>query len=251
MTASAIPYFPDDTRARADVRTNDSVFAVRFRQSPVAADVTPADINDETLFLRMRIKDMDSLGTLYERYAQLIFFICARILKDEGEAQDLVHEVFLYLYRQAHLFNPEKGSARSWLLQVTYHRCFDRKKHLKARHGFGQQNTAPGIRSQQQDHTPDFAGQILWNPRMVAAFDQLSQEQQTSLRLYYLNGLTFQEIADQLGCAKGNVKNHVYRGLTRLREIIFPFGSGQGFAADAKRIAPELANLTAAQEESR
>lgn len=252
MTASAIPYFPDDAHSRTETRNNDSLFGARARQTSVARDVTEQSLSDEALFLKIQAKDMDALGLIYERYARLVFSICARIIKDSGEAQDLVHEVFLCLYRQAALFDPNKGTARSWLLQIAYHRCFDWKKHLKSRHGFGQPDGASrGIGFARESAVPDFAGQILWNPRMVAAFNQLTSEQQTSLRMYYLDGLTFQEIAEQLGCAKGNVKNHVYRGLAHLREILFQPAKANGLASQPNRTDSQFVKWITAQEHSR
>ena len=68
---------------------------------------------------------------------------------------------------------------------------------------------------------PDPAYTIVWNARMLEAFKTLSKEQQHALMLFYFQGLTFQEIADQQGYSYGNAKHHVYRGLHRLRSIVF------------------------------
>ncbi len=59
---------------------------------------------------------------------------------------------------------------------------------------------------------------------MVAAFRSLSKEQQLALRLFYFKGYTFQEIAEQLGYSYGNVKHHVYRGIERLRQLVYDRG---------------------------
>ncbi len=56
---------------------------------------------------------------------------------------------------------------------------------------------------------------------MKAAFESLSEEQQLTLRLYYLKELTLQEIAQELGWSYDRVKHHVYRGIDRLRRIVF------------------------------
>jgi len=56
---------------------------------------------------------------------------------------------------------------------------------------------------------------------MKAALDSLSKEQRLTLQLYYFEGYTFQEIAEQMGHPYGNVKHHVYRGIEHLRRIVF------------------------------
>jgi RNA polymerase sigma-70 factor (ECF subfamily) len=66
---------------------------------------------------------------------------------------------------------------------------------------------------------------------MVAAFRSLSKEQQLTLKLFYFKGYTFQEIAEQLGYSYGNVKHHVYRGVERLREVVYGAGTGKSHEA--------------------
>ncbi len=101
---------------------------------------TESEISDETLILRLQRKDVEALGLLYRRYARLVYSVCVRILRDSAEAEDLVHEVFLSLYRKCRSFDQRKGKARSWLLQLTYHKCFDWRDYLRARHGYGRGN---------------------------------------------------------------------------------------------------------------
>ena len=60
--------------------------------------------------------------------------VAYRILRNEEEADDLVQDVFIFIYRKAALFNGEDGTARSWIVQVTYHRAFDRRRQLITRH---------------------------------------------------------------------------------------------------------------------
>src|SRR5207302_333735 len=104
------------------------------------AGVAEAEISDEALILRLQEKDISALGLLYRRYARAVYSVCARIIRDSAEAEDLVHEVFLALYKRSASFDAQKGTAGSWLLQLTYHKCFDWRDYLRARHGFRQGN---------------------------------------------------------------------------------------------------------------
>src|SRR5207245_10262052 len=90
--------------------------------------------------LRRKGKDISAHGFLYGRDARAVYSVCARIIRDAAEAEDLVHEVFLALYKRCASFDANKGTARSWLLQLTYHKCFDWRDYLRARHGFQQGN---------------------------------------------------------------------------------------------------------------
>lgn len=188
------------------------------------AESREAEVSDEDLILRLQAKDVEALGLLYRRYARLVYSVSFRILRDSSDAEDLVHEVFLCLYWKCKSFDPTKGTGRSWLIQLTYSKCFDWRDYLKARHGRGQGASLPEVPSKDVSgpvHNPDPVYFVLWNASMVAAFNSLSKEQQLALKLFYFKGYTFQEIAEHLGYSYGNVKHHVYRGIERLRSVVF------------------------------
>jgi len=225
MSSSAARYFPGLFGRRNGNGAHDQTSRYVESLTPESGTEQLAELGDrdEILMLRLQKKDVEALGLLYRRYARLVYSVCARILRDSAEAEDLVHEVFLCLYRKCRSFDPEKGSARSWLLQLTYHKCFDWRDYLKTRHGYGQGSgdedvSAPRPESMQDSDPADL---IIWNPRMKAAFSSLSKEQQLTLELYYFKGYTFQEVAEELGYSYGNAKNHLYRGIERLRRIVF------------------------------
>lgn len=180
-----------------------------------------SEVSDEALVLELS-RDISALGVLYRRYATLVYYICSRIIRDPAEAEDLVHEVFLSLYRRCESFDQQKGTAKSWLVQLTYHKCFDWRDYLKARHGFRQGNgdgeTAAASSQFTTDRDP--SDQAMWNDQIRVAFTKLSKEQRLTVKLR-MAGYTFEEIAQALRCSDGNAKNHVYRGIRRLREIIF------------------------------
>jgi RNA polymerase sigma-70 factor (ECF subfamily) len=246
MSSSPARYFPGilarhSGRGDQDFKPVDD-FATDARVTEIADRVS-----DEVLMLRLKGKDVDALGLLYRRYARLVYSICFRILRDSAEAQDLVQEVFLCLFRKCKSFDSTKGAARSWLLQLAYSKCFDWRDYLRTRHGC--QHGRAELHSSFSDVSSskvswDPAYVVLWNPRMVAAFKSLSKEQQLALTLYYFQGYTFQEIADRLGYSYGNVKHHIYRGIGRLREIVFDdverptsLGAGQGMTCEKKEMA--------------
>src|SRR5215468_2967035 len=81
----------------------------------------------------MRSGGRDALGVLFDRYYRLIFDVAKRILRDRGEAEDLMQDVFIEVYRKADLYDSSRGSVKTWLLQYAYHRSFNRRKYLALR----------------------------------------------------------------------------------------------------------------------
>src|SRR5271163_3279701 len=95
----------------------------------------PTELSDEALLTKVCAGDCDALALLFRSYAHLVRNVGRRILRDKGEADDLVQDVFLYIHRKSTLFDSSKGSARSWIIQVAYTQAFLRRRELKS-HGF-------------------------------------------------------------------------------------------------------------------
>jgi RNA polymerase sigma-70 factor, ECF subfamily len=227
VSSSVARYFPGILFKRKGEPAQRSALADSLAMDGGAAEAEE-EVSDESLIVRLRAKDLDALGLLYRRYARLIYAVCFRILRDSTEAEDLVHEVFLSLLRKCNSFDPAKGTARSWIVQLAYSKCFDWRNYLKARHGKRQGTglaDALPVDVSQPAHDPDPAYFVFWNASMVAAFKSLSKEQRLTLELFYFRGYTLQEVAEKLGYSYGNVKHHVYRGVERLRQFVY---NGEG-----------------------
>src|ERR1035441_96466 len=89
-----------------------------------------AQMSDETLVSLVSGDHADALSELFARHSRLVFSIALRILHDVGEAEEVVQECFLYVYRKALSYEPSRGSAKVWIIQVAYSRARDRKAHL-------------------------------------------------------------------------------------------------------------------------
>ena len=176
---------------------------------------------DEQLMCMVDRGDREALSNLFRRYAVAIRNIGKRILRDAGEAEDLVQEVFLYIYRKSSLFDSSKGSASSWIVQVAYTQAFLRRRRLKSQ-GFYVSGIADkrdecnqaNDKGAEYDHTVEgLFGRDGWK-KIV---EDLTQDQKETLRLHFFEGYTFPEIAEKLGQSYANVRNHHYRGLEKLR----------------------------------
>jgi RNA polymerase sigma-70 factor (ECF subfamily) len=163
----------------------------------------------------------DALAILFDRYHRLVLKVALRILRDSGEAEDVMQNVFLEIYRVAAHFDPAKGRAKVWILQYTYHRSFNRRHYLNLRGFYSHLEEAfPAERSHQpgRHHT---ALSIQESGRLVEqALEQLSGVQSEIVKLAFYEGLTMREIAAQTGYSFDSVRHHYYRGLEKLRSVL-------------------------------
>ena len=87
---------------------------------------------DEELIELLRKGSNEALTILFDRYHRLVFHVALRIVRDTGEAEEVVQTVFLSIFRAVRNFDRQKGLVRVWLLQYAYHRALHRKRHLTA-----------------------------------------------------------------------------------------------------------------------
>jgi RNA polymerase sigma-70 factor (ECF subfamily) len=178
---------------------------------------------DETLILRLGRGDREACSCLFRRYAAAVRNIGRRILCDNAEADDVVQEVFLYLFRKSTVFDKSKGSARSWIFQIAYTQALLRRRELKARGSYLSGIPDKHIECDQSgdrkgahyDHTVQG---LFGRNRWKAIVEELTEDQRATLRLHFFEGLTFAEIAEKLGQSHRNIRNHYYRGLEKLRQ---------------------------------
>ena len=177
---------------------------------------------DETILERIREGDRDALALLFRRYARPVQNVGQRILRDKAEAEDLVQEVFLYIHRKSALFDSSKGSASSWIVQVAYTQALLRRRRLKSQ-GF----YLSGITDKPAECDPGGDSSAHYDQTVEGLFgrngwrrvlESLTEDQRETLRLHFFEGYTFEEIAEKLGQSYGNVRNHHYRGLEKVRK---------------------------------
>jgi RNA polymerase sigma-70 factor (ECF subfamily) len=157
---------------------------------------------------------------LFNRYYRLVWTIGIRILRDKTEADDLVQDVFLYVFQKSRLFDAAKGCARSWLVHLAYQRAFDRRDYLKARFSQTHQELQDN-KTHKGSATSDLSEWICLKDELEHILKRLSEQERTIIRLHFFDGYSFQEISEQIGQSYGNVRHLYYRGLDQLRQFVF------------------------------
>lgn len=194
---------------------------------PAATIVQISEVSDELLLEQVRDGAKEALGVLFRRHARSVRNVAYRILRNEAEADDLVQEVFLFVFRKAALFDVAGGAARSWIFRVAYHRAFDRRRYLTSRHFYSikeLEDTAFRLadhREEPQFHELSIEG--IFGKELTARFNaRLTAEQRETIQLFFFEGYALKEIAELTGRSLVNVRNHYYRGLERLRKYVLP-----------------------------
>jgi RNA polymerase sigma-70 factor (ECF subfamily) len=182
--------------------------------------------SDEALIDRVCSGDVDALASLFQRYARIIRGLAYRVLADASEADDLLQDLFILIQRKCALFDPSRGSARFWILQMAYHCALGRRRYLNSRHFYTRVDLEE-VENELSDCGNGIGGrgygdhELLENSALTPGFEVLSEDQRQTLRLFFVEGYTLPEIAVKLNQTHGNVKHHYFRGLEKLRRHVF------------------------------
>jgi RNA polymerase sigma-70 factor (ECF subfamily) len=186
--------------------------------SPVAESAEPSD---EKLMTLLCAGDSNALNTLFSRYSSLVYSIALRILREVGEAEDVVQECFLYVFRKASLYDASRGSAKVWIVQIAYSRALDQRTHLLRKKFYHRTDIdSPGLYeelAEQGDMEREVEARLDFG-RLRAGFDELTEIQRETLKMFYFEEIGLREISERLQEPLGNVRHHFYRGLERLRK---------------------------------
>jgi RNA polymerase sigma-70 factor, ECF subfamily len=230
MTSEAASYFSKTLRREPTTARSESPAAHHSakdgpRQTVLGnTSLYVESPSDEFLFERLRESDHGALALLFRRYALLVRTVANRILRDAAEAEDLLQEVFLFIFRKWALFDASRGSARSWIVQVTYHRAIDRRRHLASRNFYSSTELDETLLDGPIAHVAFYERSIegsLGSDLLNKIEATLSIDQRRTMQLHFFEGHTFEEIAELIGQTVGNVRNHYYRGLEKIRKLVF------------------------------
>lgn len=168
--------------------------------------------------VRVQAGDEAALGQLLERHARLVLGIGYRILRDVGEAQELVQDVFLHVYRKCQLFDPQRGSFRGWLIRITCRRALDRREYLNLRRFYDNRNLADFVDVFQAATNLEYQAELSRCEEVLQqAFKGLSEKQRMTLELYFFEGYTLREISERMNESLANVRHYYYRALDHLK----------------------------------
>jgi len=182
-------------------------------------ELAATDDDDVALVTAMAGGDRHALAALYDRYASYLLALAMRVLKHRGEAEDLLHDVFLEVWRSARDYDPRRGRVRTWLVIRMRSRALDVVKSARVSRRSGDEQVLERIVAEVDlSSSPD-------QRRVRAALGTLSPDQRAVLELAYFDGLSCSEIADKLTVPIGTVKSRVAAALTKMRHALGATGT--------------------------
>ncbi len=184
---------------------------------------SPQGLSDEELVRQLGAGRHESLGRLYRRYAPLIFNMAGRSL-DRGAAEEIVQDVFLAVWRNATAFAPGRGAFRSWVLQIAHFRILNEFRRRRCRPQL-QPDPDGFLLASLADGGPG-PEELAWRgslrPLVESALQELPQPQRRAVDLAFLQDLSHEEVAAELGIPLGTAKTRIRSGLQRMRGKLVP-----------------------------
>jgi RNA polymerase sigma-70 factor (ECF subfamily) len=176
---------------------------------------------DRELLARVGRGDVAALRALYDEHAPRALAIATRILRSPEDAEDIVQETFLELWRRARQYDAGRGGAIAWIVTIARSRAIDR---LRASGTAGR--ALEGAATSDDLQPTAFAAPHLEaerrrdQTRVANALGTLPEEQRRTIELAYFEGLSQSEIAQRTGSPLGTVKMRVKLAIAKLTALL-------------------------------
>jgi RNA polymerase sigma-70 factor (ECF subfamily) len=184
---------------------------------------------DIALLDRIARRDQAALAELYDRHCRLLFSLILRILRDRGEAEDVLQEVLVRVWDRADSYNPSLGTPAAWLVRISRNRAIDRLRSRTVRAGIH----ASELQRPEQtadpapDADPERYAASSEERRVIAdALAALPPEQRLLIESAFYEGYTQSELAERFDLPLGTVKTRIRAGMQSLRRALAALGGG-------------------------
>jgi RNA polymerase sigma-70 factor (ECF subfamily) len=148
---------------------------------------------------------------LFEAYRRRVYSTARHILGSDAAAKDATQQVFLTVWRHLERFHSE-GEFSPWLYRVVVNTCLSERRKLVR---YSDQEAEEGVSGAPQE-------QAVLAAEVEVALGRLSQKLRIPLVLRHIEGLSYEEIAEVLGCSLGTVASRLSRGQQALAKVLTP-----------------------------
>lgn len=168
---------------------------------------------------RVATGDKRAFAELYDATAPRIYGLVRRLLVDPAQSEEVTQEIFLEIWQTATRYQPERGSAMSWMLTMAHRRAVDR---VRASQSSRERDSRIGIRDydREYDQVAEHVEITMEGERVKRALQGLTELQRQAVELAYYRGLSHSEIAAELHVPVGTVKTRIRDGMIRLRDAM-------------------------------
>jgi RNA polymerase sigma-70 factor (ECF subfamily) len=163
--------------------------------------------------------DRDAFEAVYDAMAPRVLGLARRVVRDPAQAEEVMQEVLVEVWRTAARFDPERGSATSWIMTMAHRRAVDRVRTAQAASDREQVVASRDV-ERPFDEVSEQA-EARWEQQEVRrALGDLTDLQREAVTLAYYGGYTYREVAVLLDVPLGTVKTRLRDGLIRLRDTL-------------------------------
>jgi RNA polymerase sigma-70 factor (ECF subfamily) len=163
----------------------------------------------------------EALAMLHRRFARPVFRIAAQTL-DRAAAEDLVQDVFLAVWRNAARFDPERGTVRAWIMQIAHFRLLNELRRRSRHPESGADDSWLDAQPSDGVGPADAVSRRRRRDVLQAALGELTPPQREALGLVFVDDLTHEQAAADLGLPLGTTKTRIRAGLQKLRTTLAP-----------------------------
>lgn len=169
------------------------------------------------LIARTALGDRKAFSALYSQTSAKLFGVCLRILKDRAQAEDAVQEVYVRIWRRAGSFRADKASAMAWLVTIARNQAID---IIRARQPAAlDYDEAPDVADPEPD--PEARAALSGEGRRIqACLEELEADKAAAVVSAYVEGLSYQELADENAVPLNTMRTWLRRSLIKLRECL-------------------------------
>jgi RNA polymerase sigma-70 factor (ECF subfamily) len=182
-------------------------------------DVDAARSQLAAALVRAGVGDRSALRIVYQDTSAKLFGVLLRILGDRSEAEDVLQDVYVTVWRKAALYDPARSSPITWLVAIARNRAIDR-----LRSGAVNRKMAP-IEEAEDIHDPapgalDVVVKTEQRARLATCLGELEEKTSKAIRSAFYDGATYEELAGRMGVPLGTMKSWIRRGLLKLRACL-------------------------------
>lgn len=196
----------------------------RSTGSPFMPGSPPEESDDMALVGRIARGDSAAFAVFYDRHAPQVLGLLFKMLRRRAEAEEMLQEVFLQIWREAERYRPRGSTPRGWVFMVARSRAIDRIRSSNARRR-REEATAADPAGSANPSTVAPAGPERLEERerrrqVAAALAELPAEQRAAIEHAFFGGLSHREVAQHLGEPLGTVKSRILLGMRKLRRSL-------------------------------
>ena len=190
-----------------------------IRRGISGMDAEPSRSQLAAALMRVAAGDNAALRMVYQDTSAKLFGVCLRILNDKSEAEDVLQDVYVTVWRKAADFDPGRASPITWLVAIARNRAIDRLRSWAVTRRTEPIEAADAV----SDPAPAAVERVelaQQQKRLARCLEQLEAQHSAAIRAAFLDGATYEELAQRMNVPLGTMKSWIRRGLLKLRACL-------------------------------